>query len=553
MGSFHGAYGKRKAGTAFCVRGVRGAEEWDRACVMPHIERRRKSSTLDGRGLNDQGSCTRANADCVDVDHVDASSIHQLIRKGFLRKESFARSRHAAGLCMALLPFFAAFAPDARAESMSSALARAYMTNPDLNQERASVRATDESLPQATSGWRPNVSAVGSYGYSHLYTNLPTQGTVFSGTYNNDIGSVGLNFSQNVFNGNRTLNTVRQSESNILGAREGMRNTEQNILQYGATAYMNVLRDTAILNLRRNNIIVLEEQLRQTRDRFNVGEVTKTDVAQSESSLASARSDYFAAQANLQTNIANYRQIIGVEPKRLEPAATIEKLLPGNLDRAVDIAMLEHPAIQAALHSVDAAQSQVKIAESALYPKVDVVGQVQRQFNANGIPGYPTFNVSLVGQVSVPLYENGGASYSQIRQAKEKLGQAELQADLQRTAVRASVVSSWSQLETARAVIQSSLAAVKAAEIALNGVREEARVGQRTTLDVLNAQQYLLNTRVSLVTAQRDRVVASYVVMASIGKLTASNLHLSVVQYDPTVHFEQVKDKWIGIRTPDGR
>ncbi|ACB95355.1 TolC family outer membrane protein [Beijerinckia indica] len=489
---------------------------------MPHIELRRKAALSSTRGKRDRGSLS-----------------------------SRKLPHYMAGLGLAIGQLLAS--PSAMAESMSSALAKAYTNNPDMNQERASVRAADEALPQATAGWRPNVSASGSYGYNHLYSHLPTAGTVFSGTYNVDVGQVGVTATQNLFNGNRTLNTVRQAESNILGAREGMRNTEQNILQFGATAYMNVLRDTAILNLRRNNIIVLEEQLRQTRDRFNVGEVTKTDVAQSESSLASARSDYFAAQANLQTNIANYRQIIGVEPKKLEPAATIEKLLPRNVDAAIDLAMAEHPAVQAALHSVDAAQAQVKIAEGALYPKVDFVASTQRVFNNNGIPGYPSFNASVVGQVTVPLYENGGATYSQIRQAKERLGQAQLQADLQRTQVRASVVSSWSQLETAKAVIQSSLAAVKAAEIALNGVREEARVGQRTTLDVLNAQQFLLNTRVSLVTAQRDRVVASYVVMSTVGKLTAANLHLSVVEYDPTVHFEQIKDKWIGVRTPDGR
>ena len=345
---------------------------------------------------------------------------------------------------------------------------------------------------------------------------------------------------------------MRQAESSIFGARETLRNTEQSVLLNGATAYMNVLRDTAILDLRKNNIIVLEEQLRQTRDRFIVGEVTRTDVAQAESSLATGRSDYFTAQANLQTSIANYRQVIGVQPTRLEPARTIESLLPRAPGTAVELALAEHPGVQAALHAVDAAALQVKLVEGELAPTLNLVGNVQQNYNLAGVPGERFFNGSVAAQVSVPIYE-GGEVYARVRQAKETLGQARLQADLQRDLVRAAVVSAWGQLESARAVIQSSKAAVKSAEIALDGIRQEAEVGQRTTFDILFQQQVLLNARVSLVVAQRDRVVASYLVMAAIGRLSAANLNLSVAQYDPTIHFDQVKDKWIGLRTPDGR
>ena len=453
------------------------------------------------------------------------------------------------------------------AETMSSALARAYAGNPDLNQQRAGVRATDENLPRASAAWRPTASATGQFGYNYFDLTAPSaSGSALVGGTSGapittggtrlrkgtDPGSLGLSVTQNLFNGNRTVNGVRQAESNIFGARESLRNTEQNVLMNGATAYMNVLRDTAILDLRKNNIIVLEEQLRQTRDRFIVGEVTRTDVAQAESSLASARSDYFTAQANLQTSVANYRQVIGVEPTRLEPARTIESLLPRSLGSAIELALAEHPGIQAALHAVDAAALQVKLVEGELAPTVNLVGNVQQNYNLSGVPGERFLNGSIVGQVTVPIYQ-GGAVYARVRQAKETLGQARLQADLQRDLIRASVVSSWGQLDTARAVIQSSKAAVKSAEIALDGIRQEAEVGQRTTFDILFAQQVLLNARVGLVSAQRDRVVASYAVMASIGRLAAANLNLSVAQYDPTVHFDQVKDKWIGLRTPDGR
>jgi len=440
------------------------------------------------------------------------------------------------------------------AETMSSALARAYNGNPNLNQQRASLRATDENLPRASAGWLPTATATANGGYSY-YDSLQQgvlgqQGVTIKGPTHPF--TAGLTVNQNVFNGNRTVNSVRQAESNILGARETLRNVEMSTLLDGATAYMNVLRDTAILDLRRNNIIVLEEQLRQTRDRFEVGEVTRTDVAQAQASLASSRSDYFTAQATLQNSVATYRQIIGVEPKNLEAARPVEALLPGNLPGAIDLALSEHPAVQAALHSVDVAELQVKLVEGELYPTVGLVGQVQENLGNSGQQGNHLFNASILGQVSVPIYA-GGEVYARARQSKELLSQARLQADQQRNAVRAIVVSSWGQLDTAKAVILSSQAAVKAAEIALNGIREEARVGQRTTFDVLTAQQTLLNARVALVTAQRDRVVASYTVLSSIGKLNAGNLSLAVTTYDPTIHLDQVKDKWYGLRTPDGK
>jgi len=445
----------------------------------------------------------------------------------------------------------------ARAESMSGALVRAYGTNPDLNQQRAGVRAKDEDIPRTTSAYRPTVSATGQYGYNYLSAQEPgallgRSGGSVSYKENTEPGTLGLTVTETIFNGNRNYNSVRQAETNVLGARETLRNTEQNVLENGATAYMDVLRDTAILDLRKNNIIVLEEQLRQTRDRFNVGEVTRTDVAQAASSLASARSDYFTAQANLETSIANYHQVIGVDPAHLEPARSVESLLPYTLGQAINVAIAQHPEVQAALQQVDAAELQVKLVEGELLPTVTVSGQIQQNYNYSGIPSYRLFNGAVTGALTVPIY-TGGEVDARVRQAKELLSQAELQADLQRTEVRASVVSNWGLLDSAKAVIVSDQAAVKAAEIALEGVREEARVGQRTTLDVLNAQQTLLNARVSLVSAQRDRVVASYATLAAVGELSSDTLGLDVVRYDPTVHFDQVKDKWFGLRTPDGR
>src|SRR5947209_12050929 len=262
----------------------------------------------------------------------------------FGRKASVLKNSLTSVFCLCVA--LACLPAEAGAETMSSALSRAYMGNPDLNQQRASVRATDENLPRALSGFRPTVTATGNAGaqYEDLRANPVSSGGsggAGGGTTSTHLRtrtltfprSVGAQVQETFYNGERTRNSAKQAESQIDAARETMRLTEQNTLQNGATAYMNVLRDTAILNLRKNNITVLEEQLRQTRDRFEVGEVTRTDVAQAQSSLAQARSDFYTAQANLQNSIANYRQTIGVEPRRLEPAQTIERLLPKTLTR----------------------------------------------------------------------------------------------------------------------------------------------------------------------------------------------------------------------------
>src|SRR3954454_17095822 len=481
----------------------------------------------------------------------------------FGRSPNALKKRLTSALCLcsalALVP------GRAGAETMSSALSRAYMGNPDLNQQRASVRATDENLPRALSGFRPTVTGTGNAGAEYQESRADVNSGSSSGGSGGGSSTihlhtqnlsfprgVGVSVQQNFYNGERTRNSAKQAESQIDAAREIMRLTEQHTLQNGATAYMNVLRDTAILNLRKNNITVLEEQLRQTRDRFEVGAVTRTDVAQAQSSLAQARSDFYTAQANLQNSIANYRQIIGVEPRRLEPAQTIEKLLPKTLTAAIALGLVEHPGIVAAFHQVDIAALNVKIQEGALLPSLNAVLSVNQNWDPSGIPRTQVLTAVGQLQLNVPLYQ-GGIEYANIRQAKEQLGQARLNADLQRDTVRATIVSSWGLLGTARATIYSAQSAVTAAEIALAGTREEARVGQRTTLDVLNAQQALLNARVSLVSAQRDRVVASYAVYAAIGKLTAENLALDVILYDPTVHFDQVKGKWWGTQTPDWR
>ena len=441
---------------------------------------------------------------------------------------------------------------NARAETIGGALAKAYLNNPDINQQRAAVRAQDENIPKANAGYLPNVSAQANAGLTDLYaTGL---GTSTPDPYRQDTRprGYGLTVTETLWNGNRTENSIRQAESNVFGTREQLRNTEQNVLLSAVTYYMDVLRDTAILGLDRNNVEVLQEQLRQTQDRFNVGEVTRTDVAQAEASLAGARATALGAQSQLQASLAKYRQAIGDDPKSLTPVAPLARQLPKALPEAIAISQLEHPAIVAMLHGVDAAALQVKIAEGALYPTVGVTGQLQKRFDYNGTPGEQLYTASIVGQVSVPIYD-GGLSYASTRQAKEQLSQTELQTDLQRDTVRAAVVAAWGANENSSGVLRAARAEVQAAEVALAGVREEAKVGQRTTLDVLNAQQALLNARVQLVTAQHDSVVNSYSLLSAVGRLSIQTLGLAVPEYDPRIHFDQVKNKLWGLRTPDGK
>jgi len=340
----------------------------------------------------------------------------------------------------------------------------------------------------------------------------------------------------------------------VFSARETLRTTDQNILLNAATAYMNLLQTAAILELQRSNVNVLEVTLRQTRDRFTAGEVTRTDVAQAESRLAAGRSQLSLAESNYVTAQAQYQQVIGVPaPARLAPAAPVDRLSPRSLDGAIARGRTEHPLITTATYNVDIAVQQVKIAEGALYPTLSAVGSVQKTFgSASALAVLETLSASVGAQLSVPIYQ-GGSEYSTIRQAKETLGQRRLDLDTARDQVQSTVTQAWGQLEAAKAQINATQAQVTAAEVALNGVREEARVGQRTTLDVLNAQQDLVNARVALVTAQRDRVVASYTVLAATGALSPQVLGLKIKVYDPVPHYHQVRDAWGGVRTPDGR
>lgn len=439
----------------------------------------------------------------------------------------------------------------ARADTLIGALAEAYVSNPQLNAQRAITRATDENVPQALSGYRPTVSGTITAGeqYQRTVSEQAGRTTVTKGAF--APRSVGISGTQTLFNGFQTGNRVRQAEQQVSAARETLRLIEQNVLLNAATAYMNLLRDTAILELQRKNVEVLTEQLRQTRDRFAVGEVTRTDVAQAESRLAAGRSQVATALSNYNASRAIYQQVIGSEPGKLAAASPVDQLSPRTLKTAIAVGRAQNPNVTAAMFGIDVQALQVKINEGSLYPTLSVTASAQQAWDLSPTTVRQT-NASVMGQLSVPIYQ-GGLPEAQIRSAKETLTQRRLDMETARDQAQSNVTQAWGSLEAAKAQILATQAQVQAAEIALNGVREEARVGQRTTLDVLNAQQELVNARVALVTAQRDRVVASYSLLAAVGRLSPYVLHLPLSVYDPMVHYQQVRDAWIGVRTPDGK
>ena len=411
-----------------------------------------------------------------------------------------------AGLKGAVLAASAAIAAGlvtatpAAAETIGGALTKAYLNNPNLNSQRAAVRATDESLPKVQAAKLPTVAAQAQAGLEYTKITTPfnvaaAQNAAITGSqYSSQSISgsqprnYGLTITQTLWDGNRTNNGITQAESQIFQAREQLRVSEQQTLLSALTAYMDVMRDTAILDLNKSNVEVLTEQLRQTRDRFNVGELTRTDVAQAESSLATAQAQELTALTQLSNSIAEYRYYIGEEPRNLAPVAPLSRQLPRNVNDAVLISQSENPNIVALLNGIDAAEMAIKIQEGALLPTASVQGNVSQEWDPLSLGGgYRLLTGSVIGNLNVPIFD-GGATYASIRAAKEQLGQVELQADTTRDQVRAQVVGAWGANVNSAGVIKADKAAVDAAEVALVGVREEAKVGQRTTLDVLNAQ-----------------------------------------------------------------
>ncbi|MBS0251347.1 MAG: TolC family outer membrane protein, partial [Proteobacteria bacterium] len=465
-------------------------------------------------------------------------------RSNQLSRRDATSARRRTLTAFVALAVYAAFSADVSAETLIDTLSSTYQYSPTLDAARAQQRALDENIARANSGYRPSINASANVGRRRIGTDSP-----LAGQSGHSVGSprgYAIDLVQPLFTGFQTTNAVNSAEANDRAGRETLRNTEQQVLLDAVTAYGDVTRDQAIVKLNENNLKFLDAELKAQRDRFAVGEVTKTDVAQSEARRALGQSSLDQARANLKSSRAIFEQVVGHPPYNLVEANPNTKLVPRSLQDAIAIGTKENPIVVNALYSEQAARYTVDQIRGQLLP--------QAQLEANYTDNYdPSEGIdegtsaSVVASVTVPLYAQGGEIFAQVRQAKHNHIAALQQIEVQRASAQSQVVQAWSQLVGFKAQAESDKASIVANTTALNGVREEERVGQRTVLDVLNAQQELLQSQVNLETTKRNILVASYTLVSAIGRLSVSEVGAATAVYNPEVHYQQVRNKWWGI------
>jgi outer membrane protein len=455
--------------------------------------------------------------------------------------------RHAVyASCAAMaLGFGSAVLAPVHAETLTEALSTAYLYNPQLLAQRAQLRATDEGVPQALAGWRPTVQFTGSTGKAIVSQSPQLTGASRVQEYI-EPKTLDLNITEPIWTSGRTPALIRQAEHTVLAQRAQTVATEELVLFSVAQAYLDVVRDQATVELNIHNELVLRRQLEATNDQFRVGQVTRTDVAQAESRLALATASRVQAEGNLQISRANYERAVGYPPDKLEQP-TERPILAGTRAEAISLAQHNNPNVVLADYTAKAAEDFVAATRAQLLPQVAIVGDLNRQ-EETVVNGRVASEASIIARMTVPLYE-AGSVYSQTRQAKQTVSQRrDLLDDARRVAVQLAT-RDWETIESTRAQVESLKSTVRAAEIALEGVRQEAQVGSRTVLDVLNAEQELFTDQVSLVAAQHDLAVAEFDLSQQIGRLTIEDLKLPVQPYDLEKYYKAVRDKWIGFGT----
>ena len=440
-----------------------------------------------------------------------------------------------AGLLAAVCSFglIAGGASMASAETLADAIALAYQTNPTLQGQRASQRALDESVVQARTGLRPQISASADV-------------SAFDGEANGDAGrgsGAGLSISQPIYTGGRVSSQITAAQADVLTGQEGLRSVEASVIQAVITAYVDVRRDQERLRISQDNVAVLQRQLDEARARFEVGEITRTDVAQAEARFAASRASLASAQAQLAISRASYAAVVGQNPGDLEPEPSLETLLPTAVENAFDAAEQNNSQILGAQYAERASAARVATARSSRLPSITATGSVGYDASASAVSplfsnnAFEDYGRSVSGRVgvSVPLF-TGGLISSQVRAAQERNNADRQAIEETRRSVLRTVSQAWNSLIGARANLTANEEQVRAARIAFEGVRQEAQVGLRTTLDVLNAEQELRNAELSLVTARHDEYVAAAVLLSAMGKLEAKYLTPDVTQYDVTAN-----------------
>jgi TolC family type I secretion outer membrane protein len=441
----------------------------------------------------------------------------------------------------------ALYVPQASADSLKDALVKAYQSNPQLLAERANLRATDEEVSKAIAQWRPRVTLNGDYSKIHTETKADplARQTVRSEPWNADVTA-----TQTVFAGGRILAQRRQADAQVAAGRARLHAAEQSVFLGTISSYMNVVRDEAVLKLNEANVNLLKKQLEAARARFDVGEITRTDVAQAEARLAAGQASQTSAEAALKASRLSYERSVGEAPGTLD-VKPLSPSVPESEAQARDIANAENPTLVGARANEDVARYGIDFAVGQMLPTVSVQASYGRSGQERGlVPGRETIgdDSRLTATASIPLYQ-GGAEWAGIRQAKERNNQARLNVEDARRATDEGVQNAWEAYRAAKASSSANREQVKASEIAFEGVQQELEVGSRTTLDVLDQQQELLNARVALVRSERDEVVASYSLLSAVGKLTAKELQLPVQLYDPVENYDMQTWRPLGAAT----
>lgn len=429
-------------------------------------------------------------------------------------------------------------------EGLSAALVSAYQNNPELDTQRFALKATDEDYAVARSGWRPQITAEGTIG------SIESDRDIAGLQSSRDPQTASLRAEQPLYRGGRTIAEQNFAMNSIMRGRAVLKDTEQKVLLDAVTAYMNVYQAFEVLKLNEKNEKVLKENLQATKDRFDAGEVTLTDTAQAESRLATAISDTTRARGEYASARATYVRVIRAEPSAItKPQVTLT--LPASLEEAVATAEQDSPRVVASDFARKAALDLIERQKGLIRPELRLEGVAESAKDSSTLGGEENSFTSTL-RLSVPLYQSG-AEYARIRAAQQSAAQQRVDVlNEQNTAVE-NVIRAWNSLETAISQIESLETAINAAEVALDGVQQEAVVGARTVLDVLDAEQELLNARVNLVRADRDKIIAQYTVLAAIGQLTVQQLGLQTKIYDPVVNFNNTKDKWFGYTNEEQR
>jgi len=447
------------------------------------------------------------------------------------------RSRWLAAVSLAGLTLSAA---GASAETMAEAIAMAYASNPTLQAQRAQLRALDENWYQARSGYRPTLSATGRATWTE--TTLP--GTSPQVDIESNSGSAVLSLTQPIYTGGRVSSAVSAAEADSLSGREGLRRVEAQILGQVIQSYVDVRRDQEALRIRQTNVAVLQRQLDESRARFEVGEITRTDVAQSEARLAAAVALLNSAQATLATSRATYEAVVGQAPGDLAPEPPIGTILPASIEQAWDLAESGSPIIRAAEYAEQASRARVAGARAEQMPTIALQGQLGYSGLVSPLHT-DAYSRALSGSavVTVPLF-TGGQTLSRVRAASERNTVDRLGIENARRSVRQAITQSWSALQASRSNIEATDKQVRAARIAAEGVVQEQRVGLRTTIDVLNAEQELRAAELAQISARRDEYVAAAGVLAQVGRLQAGYLVPEIPRYDPAANFRNLRVTW---------